>query len=330
MKTITPYFSVVIPLYNKRETIGNTLRSVMAQTFGNFEVVIVDDGSTDGSVDVICECFNDSRIRIITQKNGGVSAARNHGIEKAHGEWIAFLDGDDEWMSTYLEEMAKAIEANNDAQVVMTSRYGQNFQTRERKSQKIPARLKDKVQRIEFFENPHFFQHISATTMRADLLKEDQGWNRFIVGQKYNEDFTFVFRVILHCSNVIYIGKPLSVYNGNVSGQTTSIGAKEQKLRDGLIFRNEVYAEYERINGGGKLFKTFMRFEVRHAIICYLRQKDYNHLCAFLDGLSRDFKCGLFHFFECPLYRTQALLPVAKAYILFTKIIWKAHGFPQI
>ena len=322
------FFSVLIPLYNKRETIVSTLRSVLTQTYGDLEVVVVDDGSTDGSAEVIRENFSDARIRIVTQENGGVSAARNRGIEEARGKWISFLDGDDEWMPTYLEEVSKAIASHAEAQMVITARYGQNYQTRQRRSQNIPARLKDKVQSIHFFENPHFFQHISATSVRADLLKEDKGWNRFVVGQKYNEDFTFVFRVVLHCPNVVYIGRPLSIYNGNVSGQATSIGSNEQKLRDGLIFRNKVYDEYVRSNRGGKFFKTFMRFEVRHAVICYLRQKDYKCLRAFLDGLSQDFKHGVFHAFECPLYRSEALLPLAKAYILFTKLIWKSHGFP--
>lgn len=93
--------SVVIPLYNKEKRIAHTLQSVFNQTFQDFEVVIVNDGSTDGSVAEV-EKFNDSRIRLIHQKNAGVSAARNRGIEKAKGDLIAFLDADDEWKPEYL------------------------------------------------------------------------------------------------------------------------------------------------------------------------------------------------------------------------------------
>lgn len=93
--------SVVIPLYNKEKQIAHTLQSVFNQTFQNFEVVIVDDGSTDGSVAEV-EKLSDSRIRLIHQKNAGVSAARNRGIEEAKSDLIAFLDADDEWKPEYL------------------------------------------------------------------------------------------------------------------------------------------------------------------------------------------------------------------------------------
>lgn len=93
--------SVVIPLYNKEKQIAYTLQSVFEQTFQDFEIVVVDDGSTDNSVEEV-EKFDDSRIWLIHQTNAGVSAARNRGIEEARGELIAFLDADDEWMPEYL------------------------------------------------------------------------------------------------------------------------------------------------------------------------------------------------------------------------------------
>lgn len=94
--------SVVIPLYNKEQSIASTLQSVLKQTYQDFEIVIVNDGSTDHSVEKVAK-VTDPRIRLIHQKNAGVSAARNRGIEEAGGEYIAFLDADDEWKSNYLK-----------------------------------------------------------------------------------------------------------------------------------------------------------------------------------------------------------------------------------
>lgn len=94
--------SVVIPLYNKEKQIGNTLRTVLNQTFQDFEIVVVNDGSTDNSAAEV-EKFHDQRIRLVHQANAGVSAARNRGIEESKYDLIAFLDADDEWKPSYLE-----------------------------------------------------------------------------------------------------------------------------------------------------------------------------------------------------------------------------------
>lgn len=101
-------FSVIIPLFNKEQSITTTLESVLKQSFSEFEVVIINDGSTDNSVSKV-ECFNDKRIQLRHQKNSGVSAARNKGIEEAKYDWIVFLDADDIWMENHLSSLKEMI-----------------------------------------------------------------------------------------------------------------------------------------------------------------------------------------------------------------------------
>jgi glycosyltransferase involved in cell wall biosynthesis len=93
--------SVVIPLYNKAETVGRAVSSVLAQTRTDFELIVVDDGSTDAGADVV-RGFRDGRVKLLAQVNAGVSAARNAGIQAARAELIAFLDADDEWRPSFL------------------------------------------------------------------------------------------------------------------------------------------------------------------------------------------------------------------------------------
>lgn len=117
--------SIVIPLYNKEKQIDHTLKSVFNQKFQNFEIVIVNDGSTDNSLSVVSQ-FKDARIRVINQTNAGVSAARNRGIKEAYGEWIAFLDADDEWDSDYLATQHDMSIKFPDADVLATNYYFKN------------------------------------------------------------------------------------------------------------------------------------------------------------------------------------------------------------
>ncbi|RKR08679.1 glycosyltransferase involved in cell wall biosynthesis [Flavobacterium sp. 90] len=100
------FFSVIIPLYNKENHIENTIKSVLDQTFIDYEIIVINDGSTDKSEALALE-FNDDRIQIYNQKNQGVSTARNLGIEKSKGKLIAFLDADDYWFPNHLEELAQ-------------------------------------------------------------------------------------------------------------------------------------------------------------------------------------------------------------------------------
>jgi len=107
-------FSVIIPLYNKEKSVCETINSVLAQTYPHFEIIIVNDGSTDNSLSVV-ENINDKRIKIFSIENKGVSYARNYGVEKAQFEKIAFLDADDLWETSFFEEMNQLINDFPDA-----------------------------------------------------------------------------------------------------------------------------------------------------------------------------------------------------------------------
>lgn len=103
------YFSIIIPLFNKENHIENTLKSVLKQTYANYEIILVNDGSIDGSESKVLN-FKDSRIQLYNQKNQGAAMARNLGIEKAKYDYIAFLDADDLWMENHLETLSALIQ----------------------------------------------------------------------------------------------------------------------------------------------------------------------------------------------------------------------------
>ncbi len=113
-------FSIVIPLYNKEKEIYKTIESALNQKHFEFEVLIVNDGSTDNSLSVV-QSVNDPRVRLINKENGGVSSARNKGILEAKNEWIVFLDGDDILYNNALEEYQILHEKYNDAKFLCAS-----------------------------------------------------------------------------------------------------------------------------------------------------------------------------------------------------------------
>lgn len=114
--------SVIIPLYNKERWIRRALDSVANQWFADFEVLVVDDGSTDGGTQVVAN-YGDRRLRLITQPNAGPGAARNLGIAEAKGDLVAFLDADDEWLPNYLEESVRLLDHWGEGVASISSGY---------------------------------------------------------------------------------------------------------------------------------------------------------------------------------------------------------------
>lgn len=130
-----PRVSIVIPLYNKEATIKRSLRSVLNQNFKDYEIVVVDDGSTDNSFAKV-QSINDDKIRVVSQSNSGVAVARNTGINVAKGEYIAFLDADDEWSSDYLSSLVNLTKEFPEASV-----FASNYQFRNSSKKIIPSIL---------------------------------------------------------------------------------------------------------------------------------------------------------------------------------------------
>lgn len=203
--------SVIIPLYNKEAGIATALRSVLAQSFQDFEVVVVDDGSTDGSAAVV-KTFNDPRIRLIQQKNAGVSAARNRGIEEAKGEYVAFLDADDEWTPGFLEEIRTLQEAYPECKAQATNYI---FNSNGVKSPTILRKIPFKGERgilTNYFEVAscsHPPVCSISVCIERKLLQEIGG---FPIGIKSGEDLLTWARIAVR-TQWAYSLKVLSQYN---------------------------------------------------------------------------------------------------------------------
>ena len=206
-----PSISVVIPLYNKRDTVERALLSVFRQTLLDFEVIVIDDGSTDGGTEVV-QSLGDPRIRLLRQPNRGVSAARNVGIEEANSEIIAFLDADDEWAPGFLSGIQELTGKFPNAGVWATGYYfssskvGRWHPTINGLTTKKPQIL------INYFciacrSDPPVWT--SAVAVRRKVIREVGG---FPVGVSSGEDL-LTWAKLESVSEIAYDPSPLAIYH---------------------------------------------------------------------------------------------------------------------
>ena len=246
--------SVVIPLYNKERQIGRTLRTVLAQTYQDFEIVIVDDGSTDGSAAEVA-VFNDPRIRLIQQQNAGVSAARNHGIEESRGEFVALLDADDEWCPDYLATQMSLVEKYPQCDVFAT-----NYQFKDVEGQITPTIIRNLP-----FEEEHgllynYFEvascshpPICSNTIMA-RKSAFQAVGGFPVGIKSGEDLLTWARLACRFK-IAYCKMPLAVFCQSLyqtksdSKSTVRLGGEDFILNELLNLYNSADFDAEYKNG---------------------------------------------------------------------------------
>ena len=202
-------FSVVIPLYNKEHYIEKTIRSVLDQTCSDYEVIVVDDGSKDNSL-ALARKFESDRVRVIPQENQGVSVARNTGILNAGGEFICFLDADDEWRPDYLATIEGLTEQYPESAIFVTAyavNMGNgkiNYSTRlEPETGLLPSYWLTLAKGYDFVWT-------SATTMRRQTLI-DAGL--FKPGEKIGQDLDMWARVARINPKVAYSNHICVNYN---------------------------------------------------------------------------------------------------------------------
>ncbi|MCX6343544.1 MAG: glycosyltransferase family 2 protein [Armatimonadetes bacterium] len=225
--------SVVIPLYNKANYIVSCITSVLAQTYEDFEIIVVDDGSTDEGVDTLnFVCGSDPRLKVISQPNSGVSAARNRGMNEAQGEIIAFLDADDEWMLNHLENIAEAATAYPQAALIGAGyrRLGSKGYVAEVTIDCRGACLIKDYFRMAAHAN---FLTMSSSAVRRSIYEKLGG---FAVGEPLGEDRAFYAKYAL-CYPVAYHSAISAIYHNEVTDGAMSTYKNNWPDKEPLLAR---------------------------------------------------------------------------------------------
>ncbi|MCQ2577012.1 MAG: glycosyltransferase family 2 protein [Treponema sp.] len=206
-----PKISVIIPVYKVEQFLEDCVKSLLSQTFTDFEIILVDDGSPDNS-GALCDKYaaSDSRIKVFHKENGGVSSARNKGIEIAEGEWICFVDSDDWVEPDYLEVMYQTA-LENKADVSVCGFVG---------GKKTALKTFDGTSAcVSVFSQKGFGGYSPLKLIRSGILKSGESV-RYNENYRYLEDSEFFLRVFKKCSKVVWNNHPLYHYRENTASVT--------------------------------------------------------------------------------------------------------------
>ena len=206
-----PFFSVIVPVYKSRQWVGRAIESILAQTFEDFELILVDDGSPDDSVEVIAQ-YTDPRMKLIQQENRGRGGARNRGIEASTGTWITFLDPDDQWLPGLLEDYYRVISDHPGIDFCYSS-YRRIYQD----GRSVPGF------NIEGIDTPilsedcfrdglygRFVPWIGTIAVRRALLEET---GLFPLGLRLGEDSYLIIRIVLKSRQTAFIPREETLYH---------------------------------------------------------------------------------------------------------------------
>lgn len=202
--------SVVMPAYNSEKYIADSIESILKQTYNDFELIVVNDGSIDNTSNIVRKYINkDYRIRLLEQKNQGVSIARNTGIDATKGEYISFLDADDLWDENFLYHVMEYAKKNIQAEFI----YARTMECFSDGRKCIIGSKESKEGYFEDFIAPNnemrLTFHISGILIKKEVL--DKNHIRFVSGVRLSEDTGFYLE-LLSCTKVHAVDKVLTYY----------------------------------------------------------------------------------------------------------------------
>lgn len=235
-----PKVSVIVPVYNTEKYLPRCINSILDQTFTDFELILVDDGSTDNS-GKICDEYSkkDSRIVVIHKENGGASSARNTGIDIAKGEWISFVDSDD-WVNVeYLNGLIIDASKDDNVDFVIQGLFKVVGNFRERLSLK-EYQIYARSELEKLWSDVNIFRHCGSycKIFRLNLLnKYNIRYNTQIICA---EDYEFILNYFLVCSKIVVSNNANYFYDNRINSLSTKIYCFEREL-NGLELLNKAY-----------------------------------------------------------------------------------------
>ena len=223
-----PTVSIVVPAYNVAEKIISLLDEIKQQTLEDWELILVDDGSTDGTLEVLEQYRSDARVSIIAQANRGASAARNAGLRMAQGEYLMFFDSDDDVATDILEKMVSAAKKNPGALVVCGKQVGKK-KLMPSKSGLVDGNIKEHVA-TSVLKNGLLYSPCNKIYRTRTIQRNNITFPDSVV---YGEDLIFNLAYLEHMDSIYYIKQALYKYNlsgGGASAKSKGVSEYRAKM----------------------------------------------------------------------------------------------------
>ena len=228
-----PKVSIILPAYNCSRYLPESVASVLAQTFRDFELFIIDDGSTDDTGELVKRYLSDARVAYIRQDHGGLSSARNKGIDNSRGNYIAFIDGDDICVKEKIEKQLRVMERDRNIDVVYSS---ERYFCDDAPEKSLPSPYEKLSGDLLIFLKRSNFIHISTVMARHSSIEGI----RFDPFLKSHEDWDFFLKLAEKRKKYFYLAEELSLIRVRKDSMTTAspimdssrtlVGERAQKI----------------------------------------------------------------------------------------------------
>ena len=270
-----PKISIIVPIYNVERYLPACLDSVLNQTFWDFEVICINDGSPDGCGQILAEyAQKDSRIKVITQENQGVSVARNTGVQLATADYIAFVDSDDELAPTFLERMYNTITQTNSDVVWCDFQQGE-IKKDWPNNETEPQIYTDPFNRF-VIECPNMQMVIWNKLWCKEIVQKCP----FIAGLKYGEDVVFLHQALYNTQQIAYLSEKLYFYRER-EGSVVHSSFNQKMIDDAIVVVRSLITYFKDKNIKDKTYRILHhKLAKRLFKFCVLepKRKDKEHL----------------------------------------------------
>lgn len=278
--------SVIVPVYNASRWLGECIESVLRQSIAEWELIIVDDGSTDNSAEVAqAYACRDRRIRFFSIPNGGVSRARNFGIDNSRGEYLCFADADDCYTPHALELMLKALESRDTEMAVAQFRFAPANTLRDVRAVRWTTVSSREAMRLTLYQHPLWHTGPWARLFRRELFDAV----RFVPGIRF-EDLEIIPRLIARCRRVTVTTAQLYFYRSHGANFITTEGpGRKDALRAIDLFTRSVPEEWEECRRG----IDSRRFSAAYNLLGYAARTGDNVAIARAWAIIKNLRCRM-------------------------------------